>query len=809
MEHLNLILRSTTPYKVSIWHKHSFEFNLNDIFKICVQQLTNDLSNPQREYIPIKSGDTIGLHEYNKTEKKHLIKYYKLSRIEGNENGFGIWCKIGSKWDTEKKFESKRILDHVVLSEQIDDKRLSKLSGSYCQYLTSAISPVEILHILIGESYRQINKIELNEGGKLRLFCLKRTKILLVIDHTKEEIEEELKNVTNNGICFADIFSTAFDEYNINSLSHQISHRVNDVIIFHRLSDALQFVESNPDEKYLIITNKFTQLYSHKNWQSINTIDNYNLLHLGRIEDLKYFTVKDSLVLDQTSISVQICVDENPGLNKLKNTIKEVYDSVADDIFVELKRIKERYKNSIPEIATAVTHYQIYLLKILSWTESNIKNEKNLRKRIGTINIVDYDPQNISIEKIIAINKYLKIGPHYLLTDNSVEIDVETFEASNKLKTVDKNLFLTGYSNEYPVIITFVDRRWITSTLLPAILFGNVSIENVLFVLYKPEKYWLINILKFYFNNLGKYIVSESVVEPEGIGENDGESDQMEDDLSGFDFKQYSSRFYVGAQSANGELLVKVVTFGLSDNNSEYLAFLSLNYKPYLLESNDIRRVSLDSITNNDQLLFFEGGERGLLEAFRTTFFEDDGYHINKVHQWKGYLKEYLEYDDVHHRISGEKLDLLIKNLKTRGLHRTDNDVLRWLDVDSIATLRPGTDFQIIASVIGNAAFQKSAQEIANSCVYLQTKCKVIGKTLKKLAVKDLVGASEDKFIKGASSEIIKEKLNDVSNKIKLLNVEYIDKTENTVKRHDSNRLILQNNANSDSPLLHLQYTIR
>jgi hypothetical protein len=266
-----------------------------------------------------------------------------------------------------------------------------------------------------------------------------------------------------------------------------------------------------------------------------------------------------------------------------------------------------------------------------------------------------------------------------------------------------------------------------------------------------------------------------------------------------FDFNTFSQKYIVTTQHQDRFDFVDAITLGLSDGVKDYVGLLTQSYKPYVLNDDNLKREDLETIENGDVLVFIEGqGERGILDAYRDSFFINDGNDIKNVKMWKDFLRNHLMTNE--YCINRPRLKDFLRGLKAKGLNRSEVDVRRWLEPDSIGPQSPRDDFEIISKVIGNPLFINNYDKLATSCIKLQSKCKSVGKVLKNLALRDFAGIDTNETLR-EFDQSVKDNLENIARKIKTVRVVYIDRSIITIHRHDSNILIDTTDAKTNSTL--------
>jgi hypothetical protein len=795
-------IQSHDPFRMTIWDPDFKDFDVNYLSNLVIDQIICDSQIDNAQYLTIAPGTTIGIME--KEDGHFVVKFVKFEgciKDQGNNHRIRISYgdgrkRFSKKTNTKREIPYTHLADHIVTSRRLDIDRLSTMEGVYDQMLASTDSPLEFMLDQARLDRSRLTRLHHCPDGKIHLQLLQRTQTIVVLNKNIEQIENMLLSQIREGIYFADVFSTIFmrsiddgAEYGLSTLPYQHCGREADILVFSRIGKAIEYIENHRDRHFLLITDCFAQVYSPTSWQQIAANDNYRLIHLAQWSDFKYL-YNDSLVNDDIQTIKRIVINGKlPNRRAIKNAVFEVKNDDVESIVTKLAEQRNLLKNTNRNLASLCSKYISLICRSLAIDNPDAEIHR-LDNMIG-----------LSLEKNIYSsldgnnpkrNKLVELAEEFKLILITGQVDFV-----NKLNLHNigaKYLAECDHSilDECFLVIYYIDKWFLMNILFPQIMLGKINLSDIMFVLYPSEVKALYGIYQQYYRSVKPFINDDEIAS--GNDALEGEyGDYVDFHEITYDFELLTKGYYTTHTRENDDSIVKVKTLGLSGEGQDYYAFFTGAYKPYIIEDDNLIRANLESLSIGDAVVVFEGaGERGILEAYKDIFFVGDLKHIDNIKKWKKYLAEYLQFDGKSY--NRPKLNNLLKELTNQGLNRSKIDILRWLDSESIGTAAPRYDFRIISNAIGNSLFNAEYMSLAESCVYLQTKCKAIGRILKKLALKDYAGAGMEIDSK-YNVPNIDEKIAQIMQKIKCLRVKYIDHSERYVSRFHSNVLIEATNG--------------
>ncbi len=803
----NLIL-AKHRFKESLWMSDLGEISQSELFTICLTQFKKDLQDKSNGYETIKRDQTIAVYASGPSESR--ISYYNFKGLCENHGRMNVLkLMTGDEGNLTIIKPFPNVQNSLRLAEQLELKRLTKIDGSYGQKLASKRSPVDLLDGTLGEAVRNSFIISL-ENERLVLKALKRTKIVFVVGSDQAEFEDILRSAVQEDVALLDCFpgrmmhnSDLKDGRDIGSCLYQHLNLSPNFFVFARISTALEFIQSMPDQHFLVITDRYSQLYNSNVWQMICALDNYDLIHIGRMSDFKNFYNSDSLILQQHDVVPNIIVQQVPNRNLLKKQILRVTDEEIDSFIKELLESRKRTAEYHPEGAQKLTQLLSAICMLVFPSNDTVINLKELSKQAALSirescfnELMTNNPKKEIILQLDLEQEWNLIVPDV----NSVDLSAI---GNKNIQVKDWKYLLQDVAPNSKLVISYVDKWFLLSRLFPLLLLSKIKLENIYFILYQYEERALLGILSQFRKSINSFLINGTRLSGISVDANAEQSELAEDPSividAIFDFNTFSKKYIVTAQHQDRFDFVDAITLGLSDGVKDYVGLLTQSYKPYVLNDNNLKREDLETIENGDVLVFIEGqGERGILDTYRDSFFINDGNDINNIKMWKDFLRNHLMTNE--YCVNRPRLKDFLRGLKAKGLNRSEVDVRRWLEPDSIGTQSPRDDFEIISKVIGNPLFINNYDKLATSCIKLQSKCKSVGKVLKNLALRDFAGIDTNETLR-EFDQSVKDNLENIARKIKTVRVVYIDRSIITIHRHDSNILIDTTDAKTNSTL--------
>jgi hypothetical protein len=814
MQIISYIINNHKNFRYAIWNPGLDIFNNNILFEICVEQLKNDLLGENIIYHTVKRDSVISMYE--KCDGKYSISYYKYIDIIGFEpDEFHVRVRTGDKPNLDKFFNINefryKLLDHCELKS----KKLTGYDRTNSQTIRSSDNPVKYLINKMGDIYDNLVKIEVNEVGKPRLMVANKTNIIIICSINSTEISHYLCELSDGNIYFVDIFHAERKPnqsndvgFPITGLKHQRVNRESSVFVFSKLSTALDFVNSNLDKNYLIVIDRFSQVYNNAIWQRLAITNNYNMLYIGKYTDLKYFyNNNNNLYGDNKVVTSMINNNLFPQKKEFVKCITKVDNEVIEELIESIQKEMRDIKLLFPG---AVKNHKDLLYRILKCVTPSDEDIDEIIEMCHKLNIENGDKlrnellvDNGKLKEIYRLSSSYK---SIRILDDHSNIDLNRIHNNQNIAIINKNDLHDNKYQDCIIVLYFITPWFLMNTLFPLLLYGKIKVEQIRFITLNHEIRVIMHLYNKFLKRIEPFVDNAKEylnMEVSSYVKSDIESDDVIDMISSdydYNYNDITRHYFQINRDGDDDKLVSVNSLGLSDRSDNYIVFVTSRYKPYMLENDDIVKVDIGMIGYGDTLVFFGGqGERGVLETYREFFFKGDDRHINNVIKWKSYLKQYLNI--TPHKIDKQRMRIFLREINNRGLNRSKIDVLRWIDDETIGTMKPKDDFRIIAKVIGKKEFINEADELAESCIYLQSKCKRIGKILKKIALRDIVGI-ENAIKKENIDSQIQGQLDRIAEKIKFLDVHYIDMSENKfVNRSLANTLIETNNAKANPTL--------
>lgn len=803
---LRALVSKPLGFKITIWEKNLALRGEGTLLDLALERIRADLSTPDLSYSLVHRGDTVGVYDYERGHQR--LSYYHFRELI-DDRGNGVEAKVYTGDGVTRYLRLNEYGHKFTRAEAVELDRLSGYRKGWVQELKSAFDPSEYLLMRIGPTLRNLYRVQKSPEGKLSFSLLRKTQIILLMDESREEIEEWFQDLQVDGIHLLDAFQVAakqdagLDGYlRVNSLPHQHAHRIPDILIFSRLSTTLDFLGTFETRggRALVLTDRFRQVYNPTTWQDLAIRENYALIHFGKSSDFRYLNYQNSIFGRQSYITAALLNNRWPSQAGLLERVVRAESDAMENLLRTLMDSERTSKSAHPERAEIYQKLIRTVCQLLTPTQYYSQLVNSLESSLGLWKPETLDVMLADKTKMSEVDAIASAGEtHLLIPDLEPQdaVDLSLFRNKDNIIPVSKDAIFLHDWGVRPLVIYHLDRWFLYTELFPRVLLGLVDLGHLRFVLYPTEARILIGIFRTFRNrivplieNASHLMDSQQIPEEEPPYEKAAGDPEAIDDLLEFDYGTFSQKYYITEKQRDPTQFVEVSTLGMTDGYTEYLAFVTTRFKPNLLEEGELRKVHLDSLAEGDRIVFFEGeGERGILEAYRDSFFYRDLRHIERVDLWKAYLGKYLEYDRSTGRLSKSKLSRFVKGINSRGLTRSEMDVRRWLDPDSIGTLHPREDLTVIAEVVGDMEFVRDAAQLAESCIHLQTKCKVVGKILKKFALKDLSGTKVENELREVDPELI-EKLDTITKKIRTLTVRYIDRSPKRVDRTNSNRLI-------------------
>lgn len=801
------LLVSSDPFRVTVWDGSITELTPGLLSDICILLLRRDLSPVCATYEPVDVGDTIAFHDRSTTGKQ-LIYHCRYEGITSVSSEFFVQLLYG---DGRKKLNNRLNLnrgipyltarDKLTRSHRVTQSELSQFNGTLAQELATSIDVDRYLQSRLGKAELGLSRIAI-DSGQAQLELLVRTKLLLVIDKRRDEIESLMRTPLSDSAYFTDIFPIAFrtsasdpDEDVISSLPYQHCHAQAEVLIFNRFSDAMDFVEMNQEQRFVIVTDKYNQVYSPSVWQRVAANDNYSLLHLAKWTDFRKLHNEGLVRNDDETIKKVVLKGDPARRHEIRSRISQVNSVEVQELIEQIACSREAVKDVYPELGITHTRYINMICRALALEDPE---REYIRKLDVTTNLslseVAVKTINGGNPKREHIASLASESPVVILTDNVEKIQRIGIRGVTARDVVD---CYKPVSDGSRLVIYYIDKWFLMNTLFPLIMLQQLELRNLLFVLYPSEVRALYGIHRQFSRRVKPFFRNRRLLSGEYIEVEDEVDIETETYVDYHeitcDFRSLSRRYFIHHAEKESATHVKAISIGLRGEGRDYIAFLSKNYRPHLLDGDDLKLVSVDSLAVNDTLVFFEGaGERGILEAYKDIFFSDDTEHIRNMNRWKQHLEKYLRIEEG--RCNPDRMRSLLRDLKQRNLFRSEADVYRWLSDESIATLNPREDFERIAYAVGSPAFIAEYETLADSCVHLQVKSKLVGRVLKKLALRDFSGA-DGEIRSGSLGDKVRERLEQIIQKVKCLRVVYVDRQEQFVLRNDANVLLETSNG--------------
>ena len=619
-----------------------------------------------------------------------------------------------------------------------------------------------------------------------KLFSFKRTIIIIFTKKGKDIVkynyyESGIRKLLQIGVI---------ENGKINDINNEnylkTNRGINNNIIFvNSKNELIRFVNDNPLEKFLIITDKIELFYKETHYSEMNDLLKFKikLLILPSFDELRTYLINNN---NLSNAFFELIITEK-SYNKdfrIKDHIIKVENKEIDTLFREMG-IKSK------ELGTVYDKYG-KLVKNLLWTlfkqldkihdedkfidsiNEEIELEDNIRDILrGYIRI--FNKHNNKME---MLNDLIKNNSDYYIYYGFQEVPelICNCKKLHSIREIEKK-------DSLDVLFYFLDYFELKNWIIPFLKL-NKKKHNVKFLLFEAESRILLNI----FYDFTKKLQGLEIIETE----ND-KNINYEDMLFETNFlDELSIGFGVpnNVKLQDEDQLVKVKTLYFNDNdNNRYYAYLTDKYKAYLL-NRDIEKIEINDVKVDDVLIFFgDGGVHNIIEKYPELCYNNieeqktflDWLSLRNI--WTNALKKYVNKHScvrLYEEMSKYDIDI---NL---------NMIERWSQDEVMIAPKDKKMLKVLAEIFDDEIFKKKNDQIIIACENLKNLTRRIGKLLKKIALYKF-GSKDDEFLSKFNPKQ-RELIEEIMQKMLLLTVLKIDESDHYVDRSMSNRANLLNN---------------
>ncbi len=770
---LDFIKNRRDSFRITYWDGYTSLLCLEDVYGLCVASLVRDFKF--NEKISLKYKDNVEIKLTVNEDVK--IGRYVYMGITGREKG-----RIHIKLDAtayNKGTLTYYYIDAIKLIGVM--KKIDKI-GRLGNKIRLGHKELMSVNIANPNQVRTVNEslVELIEQTGIPLsefYSFTRTKILLLLkgainNFTFQDSPNDLF------IKFSELFPIGIYRgekiCDLNHQAHLMTQRGydNSLIRFSEIEDLLEFVKTHNNDKFLIITDKFSQFYDQDIYQTLveTILDDINLDRISVliIPPLKalnhiHYDNQNLIQIENNVFTPLITTQCLPLVNSFDDSIIEVNSPALMEKYKRFDRMIQEQKKIYQPTSD--------LLNKIKWCSFTLfgKNSRTHQAINQFCEDISMDSQHkdaaMSIcdhifkhqDKLTVIKKQLQSNKYQLFYWNNIAND-EVIEDLCSERIVSRLSFNPQDYVDETILISYIDKYFIRDQIFPALVFGHITMKQIKFVLYPQE----ILILKNMYRSFKKKIqlgVNNSRKLLENISEIDEKA--LGDDWNWGELPDYSTElnpkvgsYYVSANmSKDNDPVTEITTYFFQDNAGNlFCAYLTKNIKPNILNNDQIQKIDLEKAKIGHTFLFFgEGGIRDVLHNFPFLYYgnEREKAEYNKMLSLKDlWRKPLLDYKNKY---SEQKL------LETLRKNKIDVDHLkinRWMnDENLISPQNPEKIIPLIAIALNSDELKKTSVEVATVCSILQTKAKMIGKIIRKVALKKYVDIEQESFYMRLSDE--------------------------------------------------------
>jgi len=802
----NFIKNRQEPFRLTYWDgKISLtEIEINEIYRLCVASLVRDFKF--NEKIKLRNGELVEL-SMNIDGDIKLGRFIYRGIIDTDAEVF-----------PQIQLEEPGNIKYFISAEHLWRLKRIEALGRLNRNRQLAYGDLKILNVRmnpqIALTLDPLRKLVEDTGIEKRdLFTFKRTKIILLLKNSLIKYDEDVR-YPRELIQLSQIFPIGSCTSKIirdwNWEPHLMTQRGfdNDLICFAFFENVIDFIKEHPQEKFLIITDKYNQVYDEELYQTYTDffIDEKNknrvsLIVIPKVKQLSNIFNDQSTPVDNGFITPIVIPSKIIARKELHEQIFLADDTDLDLQYQNLENKIYKYKHADLPYANIFKNIKWLSFTLLekpsSVYDSFVQSKNKFINEEENIKVVQ-DLEDEILTKKIKLSKIEEIfesdNNTFIYVNSLTERDFNDEKYNNR--TFGRSQFDSLKLSFKVLVIYFIDLWFIRDCLLPEILFGNIKMKNVKFVLYKHEYKVLKTILKYFSQKINPLIKNSDILSP-GTEINfleDADEPEPIDftELPDYDtdLNPFVNRLYLkSGDSRENDPVVDIHTYFYKDtNNNRYVAHLTESFSPYILKNGSkLRKIRLKETNSEDLFLFFGGeGARDILHNYPILYYNN----IDEERKYKTYLKltdkwriALQAYNDAHGS----------NNLKNKligyGLEMSDNKLERWLNDDTmIGPQNPRLEIEKIAKAVGDEGFKKNYWEVAEACLFFQSKAKSIGKKLRKIALAEFSEITQEKFYVDLSEEG-KQKISEIAESIKCVRLIYHEDAAQKVYRSDSNKL--------------------
>lgn len=804
---IEFIKNSEKSFKLTYWDGHTSLSDINELYNITLASLVRDfkLNKPN----PIKIGTHVELSLVIKDVPKTGRYIYK--GIESNNNGFSQiklepLSQKGTIYFLNQDNAFWRLKPTKTNSDVAKRYRLSQREISeFNRGISSAVDEDE--HKIFITDIKTLSDGQLNERN---LYNFKRTKILLLTRKYNRDfngnIEAKIRFAKILRIFSAGIF-TAANIKDLNEVPFMKTQRgfENDIIVFTYVEHILEFINKYHSEEFLIVTDKFNQIYHEDFYQSFvdffnkeSNNDRVSLLVLPKVKHLiKLADGHNDILLNNNIITPIILKQTTINSKDLEEAHQSfMYDGLDDNINqldLEIKKWKFDYAPYAEKLSKIKWSCFALLNENTSVHTAIIKYRNEFKEEPNITTIIDSLVSAIIDKgyKIKTINELMKDETNLLYANSMIDADIlENFQG----RFFSRSDFDPDKLCKNNLLLYFVDKWFIRDQLIPAIIFGKIKVSQLRFILYQSEMKFIKSIFYTTLNRIEPLFKNGEVVMKYATKKDvlDNYFDVSTEEFFNFEIELnpiISSAYINEASNSDTDDVVKIKTYFFAKYlENKYLAYLSDNYKPLILNNEELKKCDLSRCKKGDVFLFF--GDEGVTDIL-ANYPEFYYSNIQEERTFNEYMSQKDKWRDALIRSKREYgyVELLTRLIDS-GLSVDELKLKRWIEDDSlIAPHNPRVVIEKIGMATDDDDLLKNHKKVSEACVYLQSRARTIGKIIRKLAIRELNDIENEVFYKNLTPAG-KEKILSMAEKIKLLNMIDFDETTHFVRRADSNKLI-------------------